>query len=119
MLKKAPDVPVSVVNSLRGGTGDITQSHFLNEEAAGGVGRLFAHMSLEQGGSIGYHPHNGETETYYILSGTGLLNDNGTEVTVQRGDSHTCLDGCSHGIQNTGDGSLEFIALILYTGMKK
>jgi mannose-6-phosphate isomerase-like protein (cupin superfamily) len=119
MLKKGPDVPVQVVNGLRGGTGDVTQTHFLNEQEASGVGRHFARMSLEAGGSIGYHPHNGEAEIYYFLSGTGLLNDNGAEAPVEPGDSHICPDGCSHGIKHTGDGPLEFIALILYTGLRK
>ncbi len=119
MLKKGPDIPVTVVNGLRGGTGDISQTHFLTEQEANGVGRLFARMSLEPGGSIGYHQHTGDAETYYFLSGTGLLNDNGAEVAVEPGDSHTCAEGSSHGIKNTGDGPLEFIALILYTGLKK
>jgi mannose-6-phosphate isomerase-like protein (cupin superfamily) len=50
-------------------------------------GRLFAHVTLEPGRSIGYHTHEGETEFYYIIKGEGVFNDNGTDVTVYPGDT--------------------------------
>ena len=35
---------------------------------------------------LGFHVHQNEGEAYYILSGTGEFNDNGTIVTVAAGD---------------------------------
>ena len=46
----------------------------------------------------------GETETYYILHGTGTYSDNGEKRPVQPGDITFCADGSTHGLENTGDG---------------
>lgn len=63
---------------------------------------------------IGYHVHDGESETYYILSGRGIFNDNGTVVEVGPGDVTFTGDGEGHSIEATGDEPIEMIALILY-----
>ena len=88
---------------------------------------MFAHTSLEPGGSIGYHVHEGESETYYILNGTAEFSDNGNIVTLtdgsvvyvnrdplKAGDVAYTPDGEGHGIRNVGEDTLHFIALILY-----
>ena len=49
-------------------------------------GRVFNHLFLEPGCEIGWHIHHGDGETYYILKGVGVYNDDGTEVTVGPGD---------------------------------
>ena len=76
-------------------------------------GRVFAHTTIPAGSGIGYHPHNGESETYYIYSGEGEFNDNGTLVPVHAGDVTFTGSGESHGLRNTGTEPLEIIALIL------
>ena len=53
-------------------------------------------------------------EAYYILSGTGEFNDNGTIVTVAAGDVTFTGAGEGHALKNTGTEPLEFIALIIY-----
>ena len=50
----------------------------------------------------------------YILRGEGEYNDNGTILTVGAGDVTFVASGEGHSIRNTGEGDLEFIALILY-----
>ena len=57
--------------------------------------------------------HEGESETYYILTGTGIYNDNGTKYPVKAGDVVFCDDGEGHGLLNNGKEDLKFIALIL------
>ena len=59
------------------------------------------------------HVHEGESETYYILTGTGIYNDNGTKYPVKAGDVVFCDDGEGHGLLNNGKEDLKFIALIL------
>ena len=71
-------------------------------------------MILAPGNSIGEHKHEGDHEIFYFLSGTGESNDNGPIVQVEPGDPTVCNDGEMHGLVNTGDVPLEFIALILY-----
>lgn len=75
--------------------------------------RLFARAILEPGGEVSYHVHEGESENYYILSGTGIYNDNGTETEVYPGDITFTPGGCGHGIKNAGAEDLHFIALVV------
>ena len=79
-----------------------------------GKGRLFNHIVLHPGCGFGWHVHDGDSETYYILRGEGEYNDNGTILTVGVGDVTFVASGEGHSLRNTGEGDLEFIALILY-----
>lgn len=98
-----------------GGPGTAEMRKILNtDEELYGKGRLFNHAVLQPGCAIGEHTHHGDNEIYYILSGSGTYNDNGTYVKVFPGDTMICNDGELHGIVNDGDDVLEFIALILY-----
>ena len=100
---------------IRGGNGDTEVRDIVPGEAKlNGKGRLFAHMILEPGHSIGEHVHTGESEIFYFLSGTGEYNDNGTVVAVHAGDTAVCSDGQKHSLKNTGSEPLDYIALILY-----
>lgn len=39
--------------------------------------KTFALAQLKPGEEVGYHEHIGESESYYIISGEGVYNDNG------------------------------------------
>lgn len=98
-----------------GGNGEITVRHLLNgAEEMYQTGRVFGHTTVYPGSSIGYHIHTGESETYYILSGTAKYNDNGTERILRAGDVTFTGTGEGHGIEAIGNEPLEMIALILY-----
>ena len=75
--------------------------------------RLFAEITLNPGCSIGYHQHDSETEYFFILSGSGTVNDNGKEVQVNQGDSIITGSGASHSIKNTGTAPLVLHAVIV------
>lgn len=63
------------------GVGEITVRSLLNgPEEMSQKGRVFGHTTVYPGSEIGYHIHTGDSETYYILSGKGLYNDNGREA---------------------------------------
>lgn len=78
------------------------------------AGRVFGHTTVYPGSAIGYHVHQNESETYYILSGTARYNDNGTMCTVTAGDVTFTGAGEGHGIEAIGKEPVEMIALILY-----
>ena len=100
---------------IRNGNGEAEMRKILNSEAElYGKGRLFNHMVLAPGRTIGDHTHTGDNEVFYVIKGTGLYNDNGTPVRIQAGDTTICNDGESHGLINDSEEPLEFIALILY-----
>ena len=100
---------------LRNGNGETEMRRILNSvEELYGKGRMFNHMVLAPGHSIGEHMHEGDNEIFYFLKGSGTYNDNGNAVRVFPGDTTVCNDGERHSLVNDGDEPLEFIALILY-----
>lgn len=115
MIRRKEEIPVEMKN-IRGGIGEAEAHKLLNApEEMYGKGRLFNHMILAPGNSVGYHMHEGDNEVYYILAGSGEYNDNGEISTIKAGDVTICNDGESHGLLNTGTEPIELIALILYT----
>lgn len=101
------------------GIGDIMVRDLLNgPEELYQKGRVFAHTTVYPGAKIGYHIHQNESETYYILSGTGLFNDNGTIVKVGAGDVTFTGTGEGHSIEAVGEEPIEMIALILYKNVE-
>ena len=75
--------------------------------------RTFALAQLKPGEEVEFHIHNNESESYYILSGSGVYNDNGTEMEIFPGTVTFTPSGTGHGIKNNGSELLEFVALIL------
>lgn len=75
--------------------------------------RTFSLAELEVGGEVNFHIHEGEFESYYIISGSGMYNDNGNEIPVYPGTVTFTPSGEGHGIKNTGNEKLVFIALII------
>ena len=100
---------------IRNGNGEAEMRKILNsEEELYGKGRMFNHMVLAPGRTIGEHTHTGDNEIFFFLNGSGTYNDNGIYVKVFPGDTAVCNNGELHGLVNDGDEPLEFIALILY-----
>ena len=74
---------------------------------------MFAKVTIPPGCSIGVHEHHGNTETYHILAGEALYNDNGKELRLGVGATTFCPDGEKHGIESVGAEDLVFMALII------
>ena len=90
--------------------------HFKGGAAYGDLGehcRMFSKVTIPPQCELGYHEHHGESETYYLLTGKGMYSDNGKEVPAEAGDVFFCDDGNGHGLKNTGEEDLTFVALIL------
>ena len=116
MIKRSEDLRTDSVTNFRGGQGEIRMTHFLETEKDEfkGKGRLFCKNVLKPGTSIGLHEHVGDFETYVILSGEGLVNDNGEQKYVRPGDVIITKNGEKHSLENTGTVDLEVMALILF-----
>ncbi len=102
-----------IIEKRFGGKGRLVSDSILSGELMSGGCRMFSEITLEAGCSLGLHEHIGETETYFILSGKGLYNDNGECYEVCPGDVVFCDDGQSHALENIGNDDLKFAALIL------
>lgn len=114
MIKRAEELTRVVMEKRFGGVGELEVVKLIDEEQFQGKGRLFAHNTLKPGASLGLHAHNGDVETYYILKGEGIINDNGNRQPVKAGDVIFTDNGEQHSLENTGSGNLEFIALVIY-----
>ena len=115
MIRKKEDQAIEF-KCIRGGVGEVEMQKICEStDELFGKGRLFNRMILAPGNSIGKHTHEGDNEIFYFLSGVGEYDDNGTVVSVSAGDTVVCKDGEMHGLVNTGDVPLEFIALILFS----
>jgi mannose-6-phosphate isomerase-like protein (cupin superfamily) len=101
-----------VKEKMRGGEGSAQFVHLVDCENEQNI-RLLAEITLEPGSSVGNHRHESETEYYIILSGSGTVNDNGTDVPVKTGDVIVTGNGASHSISNTGGVPLIFHAVIV------
>jgi len=114
MVKRKSSFPVQQKERMRDGEGIVTIENLLSPAEIYEKGRLFAKMTLDPGSSIGYHVHEGEMETFCIISGMAEFFDNGEIVTLLPGDVALTPNGEGHSIKSIGDTPLEMIAVILF-----
>lgn len=105
--------PKREMENMRGGKGLLHATDLTTVEECYGHVRLFCHMVLDPGVSIGYHAHEGETEFFYILSGKPVANDNGTMVEMVPGQVLATGHGDGHALENPTAEPVEFIAMIV------
>ena len=98
---------------LKKGKGELTITHLLTPNEMKDKCSMFAKVTIPVGASLDIHSHIGNTETYYIIQGEGLYNDNGNDIKIGVGTTTFCADGEKHGIENIGNEDLIFIALII------
>lgn len=113
MIKRANEMVKEIKEQMRGGKGSVEILHIFKQEELKGKARLCAKITIAPGSSIGLHQHDNEEEIFYIISGKGLVNDNGNVSEVVAGDSIITGNGASHSVENTGTDPLEMMAVIL------
>lgn len=112
-MTKAGERSIETVEKVNGGAGFIMKEALITPEQLGNHCKMFSRVTLKPNCELGHHEHHGETETYYILSGSGMYDDDGNAVPVEAGDVTFCESGKGHGVKNTGTEDLVFVALIL------
>lgn len=97
-----------------GGKGNMKIEKVLSEAELKDKCGLYARVTLHPGDALGYHEHHGNGECYFVLSGTGVYDDNGVTRTIRAGDVTWTPDGTGHGLSNAdGTEDLVFMALIV------
>ena len=114
MVKRNASYEMNQVENMRGGEGIVTVEKLLTPEELYDKGRLYAKLTLAPGSSIGNHLHEGEMESYYIISGKAEYMDGAEQATLLPGDTTLTRSGGEHSVKSIGDTPLELIALILY-----
>jgi len=114
MVKRNTSYPVLRNENMRGGEGVVVVESLLTPAELYEKGRLFAKITLEPGCSIGYHVHEGEMESFHIISGEAEFIDKEERVMLSPGDTTLTQSGSGHSIKSVGDAPLVLIALILH-----
>lgn len=114
ILEKGKIMEIVIEENPCGGKGKMKLEKLLAPEQMKDKCGLFARVTLPPGAVLGFHEHHGNNESYFILSGSGDYDDNGTVRTVKAGDVTWTPDGSGHGLSNeNGAEDLVFIALII------
>ena len=83
----------------------------LLDEIPGSVFKYVRDLTLYPGSSIGEHPHAGDDEIYFVISGTGIMVVDDEEQRIGPGSVVLTLSGSSHGLRNDAEEDLRiFVA---------
>jgi len=97
-----------------GGKGPMKIESLLSPAEMGDQCAMYARVTLPAGSTLGYHVHENDGECYFILSGSGVYDDNGVKRTVKAGDVTWTPKGSGHGLDNAnGREDIVFMALII------
>ncbi|MCK5802672.1 MAG: cupin domain-containing protein [Lentisphaeria bacterium] len=113
MIRRSGTYEVSLREQMRGGDGTVSIEHFWKADELKGKTRLLAKLTLEPGGSIGFHKHDDEEEVFVILAGKAEMMDEDTPVVLEPGDTILTADGSGHAVKSVGDVPLEMLAVIV------
>lgn len=92
---------------LHGGPGEVSARFF------GGEGGKLISCRIHPGGGIGLHSHPTSDDVNFVLLGTGLAVCDGQEEPLEPGVCHICKKGSEHSIQNTGEGDLVLLTVVV------
>jgi len=112
MIIKASERVFETRHEMRGGKGDVSLAQLPGAALAPHL-RLLSEITIPPGAGIGTHAHIGETEYFYILEGTGTVNDNGVTAKAQPGDIVVTGGGAIHNIENHANAPLRLVAVIV------
>ena len=114
MITRSEDRQIERKDNFKGGEGYLINRVILPADGMYGKGRIFNVVTLEKNCEIGWHVHEGDGETYLVISGEGEYNDNGDVTTVHAGDACFTDNGEGHSMKNLRDEPLVLVALVLY-----
>jgi mannose-6-phosphate isomerase-like protein (cupin superfamily) len=86
---------------MRDGEGTVSLVHFTDCGGEKNI-RMLAELTLPPGASIGLHRHDAETEYFLVVSGSGVVNDDGVEKPFAAGDAIVTGGGAAHAVRNSG-----------------
>jgi quercetin dioxygenase-like cupin family protein len=80
-------------------------------DAQAGVDLEVKSVRIAPRAQIGLHTHEGSAETFYVLSGEGLICTEGKMQPCYPGMCIHAKSGVVHGVKNTGEGELRLLAV--------
>jgi len=92
--------------NARGGDGEFIVKMFAD------AGNRILWGRLAPGSSIGLHTHEADSETIYVVQGSGRMLYDGEYEDLSAGMCHYCPMGHAHSLMNSGEQDLVFFAVI-------
>lgn len=106
MLIDFNSIQKKVIPNMRGGEKEAAMRIYADDWCKIIQGKLIP------GASIGLHTHENDSETIYILSGTGKVLCDGAYEPLSAGSCHYCPKGHEHSLINDSEEDLCFFALV-------
>src|SRR4051794_20043793 len=102
ILERDAQVAAQEAGTHNGGGQTVGYSFF---KKAPHLALVFRKRALKHGSGIGYHEQK-EDEIYYVLSGRGMMTDDGKSFEVDPGTAGLTRPGRPHGVEQKGPGEL-------------
>ena len=106
MLIDFKTIPEDVIPNMRGGEKEVAVKAFNDGSNKIMLGKLIP------GASIGLHTHETNSETLYILEGSGKVLYEGEYIPLPTGSCHYCPKGKAHSLINDSEADLRFFAIV-------
>lgn len=101
MIIRGPkNVKMEELQNSHGGKGAYRVRTLMTTEFSSPM-KYIRELRLDPGSSIGIHPHVGDEEIYYVISGSGTMTVNDEAVQISAGDAVLTKSGSRHGLENT------------------
>lgn len=115
MIIRGPkNVSMEALESSHGGKGTYRVRTLMTKEFSSPM-KYIRELRLDPGSSIGMHPHIGDEEIYYVISGCGTMVVDGETAELSTGDVVLTKSGSSHGLMNHSEAELViFVACSAY-----
>jgi mannose-6-phosphate isomerase-like protein (cupin superfamily) len=102
MIVGTPDtVPLEHSEAYHSGKGPYSRRTLL-QDVRGSAFKYVRDITIPPGTVIGEHPHSGDDEIYFVISGTGIMLVDGEERVLGPGSAVLTISGSAHGIHNEG-----------------
>ena len=112
MLIRKSQQEFDQMHDPKGGKGCLDRWNLLPPSFADKKIEAFATVALEVGGLVGEHRHINNAELFFFIEGQGSVLDNGQEAQVGPGDLLATEQGGSHGVRNSGQVPLKYVAVL-------
>ena len=99
---------------VHGGEGNLEWKCFARLHMLNAPWVAFEWVSIEPGGAVGHHKHSRTEEIYFIVSGTGEMDQDGELSEVGPGHLIMTRRGVTHALKNTGEDPVEFLVIEVF-----
>ncbi|MBW2369093.1 MAG: cupin domain-containing protein [Deltaproteobacteria bacterium] len=110
LLHGHDEIAVEKLEKCHNGVGAYEVRTLFETEFGSGM-KYIRELVLNPGATIGIHPHAGDEEIYYVVSGQGEMIVDDEKRSVKPGDAVLTKSGSRHGLNNPTDNDLKIFVV--------